>query len=255
MTGNLDRLATELINAINAHLDNAELLALAMASKRLHVIALTSYVERHTDAMNTMEDSKVFLCGQSPPLLKPLRMALFIHHLNHFTLRLLRNEAFSSTTGTVSSSDSEDNVVWGLRSLRRFIGHLSTVSDVTIYIPPKSTRRNINTKVEETKRDLLEFFIGKSCSQMTLNGLCLGGDPLVTNEAADSADSSNVSQRSIRPLTSLKLLKIQNSKIHTPELYNWFVESMNLSQITSVDIEDVSFTHRAGCTLGSSYMT
>ena len=220
-----DNLPTELINAIDTYLDDEELLVLAMVSKRLHVIAITSYMARHKPAC-IMGDRMLFLYGSPFPLLKPLRMALFIHDLTQLNFEW-----------SISGSDT---VVLSLKSLQRFIGHLSTLSEAEFKFVRKRTGNHVeNQKIKKAVGDLLESLIGKRCSRLSLSGWCLHGEPLAISGVAQKC--TDLPPQNIRPLTSLERVAVSGSDIHTQEHYKWLSDSMNLSHIRALTLCDVSF--------------
>ena len=222
-----DNLPTELINAIDTYLDDEELLVLAMVSKRLHVIAITSYMARHKPAC-IMRDRMLFLYGSPFPLLKPLRMALFIHDLTQLNFEFERS---------ISGSDT---VVLSLKSLQRFIGHLSTLSEAEFKFVRKRTGNHVeNQKIKKAVGDLLESLIGKRCSRLSLSGWCLHGEPLAISGVAQKC--TDLPPQNIRPLTSLERVAVSGSDIHTQEHYKWLSDSMNLSHIRALTLCDVSF--------------
>ena len=221
-----DNLPTELINAIDTYLDDEELLVLAMVSKRLHVIAITSYMARHKPAC-IMRDRMLFLYGSPFPLLKPLRMALFIHDLTHLDFD------FESP---ISGSDT----VLSLKSLQRFIGHLSTLSAVGFNFVRKRTGNHVeDQKIKKAVGDLLESLIGKRCSSLSLGGWCLHGEPLAISGVASKR--TDLPPQNIRPLTSLERVAVSRSDIYTQEHCKWLSDSMNLSHIRALTLRDVSF--------------
>lgn len=215
VTTPLLNLAKELLFMIFEELEDEDLYSLSFSSKYLHRMALQTLMFRH-GGMSI--ESQVILSGPPPfLLLRPLRLSLFVQHVEDVVV-LARNAVAKSLTE--------------LQRLFQRMSHVRGISIDVFSVRPKQNDRRVLQAVE----NLLFSLAGKGCIKLHLYGLYVG------EEQSATADERGTRDDSVPPFTTLQTVHLQDSEIFAETIRIWIINSVNISPITTLTLERTDFS-------------
>lgn len=218
-TGLLD-LATELIQGILEYLDDStDILHLALLSKRLHVIALSSCICRSNLKFSNL--GSIFLSLPPMQTLKALRMALFVKNLTYLYVLLCDNPMIPS-----------------LKGLERLIRRLSFVESFQIDFMYQGHMTDRSREMDGL-RCLLGALSGRGCTNLAIRDLHVRsavkmGSDLDMGDLTNEMLNSRLAQ-DICPITTLRSLTIHNSNL-SPSMVSWVINTCNMSPINDLRV-------------------
>lgn len=224
---NLNDLATELLIMILDLLDDTELFHFALLSKRFHYIALPIYISRQRGYYS---NTHVYISCFPSRLLHALRVALFVDDISSIEMMF-----------TAKSS-----VVHAMKELERLIRRSRHVQTITVdfsYLQGKWEQAGSWKAVLE----LMEVMVENACKDLTIQSLHsnVSKTALMMGKGKRRKARKAVLSQSphdLSPLTTLKQLKIAHSHLICPTLQTWVINSINLSPITNLILNNVSFS-------------
>jgi hypothetical protein len=192
--------------------DDDSLYSLSLSSKTLHQLALPVFIA-HQDG--EFSDGNLTMIGPSEKMLRAMRIALHVEHL----------ESISITFNRFPLS---------MKSLGRLIQRMSHVRTVRLtYDLPYTGIFPFG--VGEGIENIMMALVDKSCEALTLSGQ---GQGWLIGEVFFYARSP----QDVTPLNTLKTMHI-HSVLLCPRLQNRIIKSLNSSPVQSLNLHHLQFTY------------
>jgi hypothetical protein len=222
-------LATELLVIIIDLLDDEDLLRISILSSRLHILALELYLSRQRGSYRS---NTLHLVGPPFRMLSALRMALFVQDFLYLDMMFVDNPDVHSMKGL-------ERLLRRISSVREFV--FEGTFDMT-------WAHSERPGIREAMGGIFAALVGKGCVKLTIKGAKFNEGTSISDLTSERTRLTNIvsspSPHDIPPLTTLTELQIYRSAFSFPTLRTWVVNAMNMSPITKLILDHVTFFDR-----------